>query len=258
MNDAVLIESRTRHIAVVTLNRPAARNAVSADVTAGLAAAVAATEADPDIWAVVLTGAGDQAFSAGADLKVVAAGDGNSLWTADGGFAGFVYVEREKPWIAAVNGLALAGGFEIALACDMIVATENAAFALPEVKRGLIAAAGGVFRLPRRLPRALALELIATGERLEAPRAYALGLVNRIVPAGQACDAAVTLAEAMCVNAPLAVRESLKLARAAADHSEAQMWTQSDAARNRIQNTEDFQEGPRAFIEKRPPRWTGR
>src|ERR1700685_4334324 len=134
MNDAVLIERRMPHIAVVTLNRPAARNAVSADVTAGLAAAVVATEADPDIWAVVLTGAGDQAFSAGADLKVVAAGDGNSLWTAAGGFGGFVYVEREKPWIAAVNGLALAGGFEIALACDLIVATENAAFALPEVK----------------------------------------------------------------------------------------------------------------------------
>ncbi|SDR59940.1 enoyl-CoA hydratase [Rhizobiales bacterium GAS113] len=258
MNDAVLIERRTTRIAVVTLNRPGARNAVDAAVTAGLANALATTEADPDIWAVVVTGAGEQAFCAGADLKVIAAGQSDSLRTAAGGFAGFVFAEREKPWIAAVNGLALAGGFEIALACDLIVATENAAFALPEVKRGLIASAGGAFRLPRRLPRALALEMIATGERLEAQRALALGLVNRIVPAGTACDAAISLAEAICANAPLAVRESLKIGRIAADHAEAEMWVRSDAARQRIQATEDYREGPRAFIEKRPPRWTGR
>jgi enoyl-CoA hydratase/carnithine racemase len=258
MNDAVLISRPMPHIAVVTLNRPAARNAVDASVAAGLNEAVTTTEADPEIWAVVLTGAGDQAFSAGADLKAVAAGKGEGLWTKNGGFGGFVYAKREKPWIAAVNGLALAGGFELALACDMIVATEEAAFALPEVKRGLIAAAGGVFRLPRRLPRVLALELVATGERLDAQRALALGLINRVVPKGQACDAALALAETICANAPLAVRESLKLVRAAQDRDEAEMWSMSNAARQRIQTTEDFREGPLAFIEKRAPRWTGR
>jgi hypothetical protein len=141
----------------VTLRRPEARNAINAEVVATLGRLVQQLEADPEIWVVVLTGAGGQAFSSGADLKEVAAGRIDSLWTAEGGFAGFVAADRTKPWIAAVDGFALAGGCELALACDMIVASEDASFGLPEVTRGLIPAAGGAYRLPRALPRALAL-----------------------------------------------------------------------------------------------------
>ena len=168
---AVLFERAGAHVALVTINRPAARNAVNGAVAQGMEAAVRETEADPAIRAVVLTGAGDAAFCAGADLKEVSAGGGAALWTEGGGFAGFVFAPRTKLWIAAVNGAALAGGTEIALACDLVVAAESASFGLPEVKRGLIAAAGGLYRLPRALPRAIALELIATGGRIDARRA---------------------------------------------------------------------------------------
>jgi enoyl-CoA hydratase/carnithine racemase len=262
----VLTERVGAHVAIVMLNRPAARNAVDPGLAHGLAAAVAATEADPAIRAVVLAAAtaptreghGRAVFCAGADLKVVAAGGADSLWSPEGGFAGFVDAPRAKPWIAAVDGLALAGGCEIALACDLIVAGEAAGFGLPEVKRGLIAAAGGLYRLPRALPRAVALELILTGDVLDAPRAAALGLVNRLVPAGRARDAALDLAQIIAGNAPAAVRESLALARLAADRPEAESRAASAAARLRIQATDDYREGPRAFVEKRPPLWTGR
>ncbi|MET7247388.1 enoyl-CoA hydratase-related protein [Methylobacterium sp. EM32] len=257
MADPVVIERDGAHVAVVTLNRPAARNAVDPGLARALAQAVAETEADDAVRAVVLAGTGP-VFCAGADLKVVSAGGADDLWTETGGFAGFVHATRAKPWIAAVDGPALAGGCEIALACELIVAGEGASFGLPEVTRGLVAAAGGLYRLPRALPRAVALELILTGGRLEAARAHALGLVNRLVAPGSARDEAVSLAQTIAGNAPLAVRESLAVARLAPDTDEAGLRAASAAARARVQASEDYREGPRAFVEKRPPLWTGR
>lgn len=255
---AVLLERRGDHIALVTLNRPQARNAINAASAQALQGIVAATEADPDIWAVVLTGAPCGTFCAGADLKEVAAGRGPELFTDPGGFAGLTDAARTKPWIAAVNGRALAGGCELVLACDLVVAAADAAFGLPEVQRGLFAAAGGAYRLPRALPRNLALEMIATGEPIDAARAHALGMVNRLVAADKVLDSAIELAAQVTRNAPVAVRESLAIARAAADLSDAELKAASAAARNRVAATDDYREGPRAFIEKRAPRWTGR
>lgn len=255
---AVLFERPEARIALLTINRPDARNAVNGEVAQGLGCAVAQVEDDPDIWVAVLTGAGPHAFCAGADLKAIASGRAHELSTEQGGFAGFVYARRSKPWIAAVQGHALAGGLEITLACDMAVAAETATFGLPEVKRSLIAAAGGVYRLPRALPRAIALEMIATGEAISAARAATFGLVNQVVPAAQVRDAALKLARAICANAPIAVRESLAVARASYDLSERELRDLCEERRRRIWETEDFREGPRAFIEKRAPRWVGR
>jgi enoyl-CoA hydratase len=246
------------HIALVTISRPEARNAVNVAVTQGIAKALQITEADCDIWVVVLTGAGGKAFSAGADLKEVAAGRAMSLRTEAGGFAGFTHYLREKPWIAAVEGFALGGGCEIALACDLIVASEVSVFGLPEAKRGLIAGAGGVYRLPRVLPRNIALELISTGAELPAARAYAFGMVNRLVVPGGAVEAAVALAASICGCAPVAVREGLKVARASADFDDATLREMTREAIRRTSLSADYQEGPRAFIEKRAPKWLGR
>src|SRR5882762_2131311 len=254
----VTVETPAAHVRLVTLRRPEARNAVNGAVALALERIVHEIEADPDAWVVVLTGAGGQAFSSGADLKEVAAGRLDTLWTHDGGFAGFVRAARAKPWIAAVDGLALAGGFEIALACDMIVASEDAAFGLPEVTRGMIAAAGGLYRLPRALPRAVALELIATGERLTADRAAALGLVNRVVPKERTLPTSLELAGAIVRNAPLAVWESLVIARQAIDLDDDALGKLSAEGQTRLMQSEDFHEGPRAFVEKRAPRWMGR
>ncbi|MCG8442390.1 MAG: enoyl-CoA hydratase-related protein [Caulobacterales bacterium] len=255
---ALLYRNVSDHVALVTINRPGALNAVNGEVAQGVDAAVKASEADPDLWAVVLTGAGEKAFSAGADLKALAAGEGASLATPDGGFGGLTRAERSTLWIAAVNGLAVGGGCELALSCDLIVASEEASFGLPEVKRGLAAFAGGMFRLPRALPRAVAMELIVTGESLPARRALELGLVNRLAPPGEAAGAAIALAETVCGNAPLSVRESMKVARMAYDLDEEALWAMSDAARRVIVRSEDFKEGARAFVEKRAPVWKGR
>ena len=258
LSEAVRLHMAAPHVAVVTIDRPGARNAVNVAVTEGIDRALGLTESDTDVWVTVLTGAGGKAFSAGADLKEVAAGRALSLRTERGGFAGFVNFPREKPWIAAVEGFAVGGGFEIVLACDMVVASEDAVFALPETSRGLIAAAGGIHRLPRLLPRNLALELIATGAQLTAARAHAHGLVNRLAPKGQALAVAVELGVAICACAPVAVRESLKVARLAGDLDEEALRALTKEARERNDRTADAQEGPRAFVEKRPPRWLGR
>jgi enoyl-CoA hydratase len=258
MTDAVLVETLAPHVRLVTLNRPEVRNAVNVSVTEGLAHALEASEADDDVWVVILTGAGGKAFSAGADLKEVAAGRALSLRTESGGFAGFTHFPREKPWIAAVDGFAVGGGCEIALACDLIVATETSVFGLPETRRALIAGAGGIYRLPRVLPRNIALELIATGAELPAARAYAYGMVNRLAAPGGAVPAALELATAICACAPVAVRESLKVARAALDADDATLRTRTREAMERNWQSEDYKEGPRAFVEKRQPKWVGR
>jgi len=257
-DEVVRISREGEHIAIVQLNRPHARNAVSSALAVGLDRAVKAAEADAAVRVVILTGAGP-AFCAGADLKEMAAGGAPSTRsTPDGGFAGFVFATRRKLWIAAVNGPAVAGGFEILLAGDIAIASSAASFGLPEVKRGLSAAAGGIFRLPRRVPLGVALEMIATGDPIDARRAEALGLVNRVVEPERLLPEAIALAQRVAVNAPLAVEWSLKVARHAMDHDEAELRRQARQVIDVIHASEDAKEGPRAFAERRAPQWTGR
>ena len=256
MADEVLY-ARDGHVATLTLNRPGQRNAVSPELTAAMDAALRRFEADDDAWVALLTGAGPH-FCAGADLKALDAGRGAELSTPEGGFGGFVRYPRTKPVIAAVRGFALAGGTELVLACDLVVAGTDAQFGLPEVTRGIVAAAGGLFRLPRVLPPARAMELILTAERLEATEAARWGMVNHLVEPDQVVGTAVALAERICRNAPLAVRESLALARDALRIDDDEAWERSAAAMQRVRDSADAKEGVRAFVEKRPARWTGR
>jgi enoyl-CoA hydratase/carnithine racemase len=252
------VERPQPHVALVTLERPQVMNAIDSRLAVAIEAAVRALDADHDVRVAVLTGAGGRAFSAGADLKEMVADPAASRRTAAGGFAGFVDLPRAKPWIAAVEGAALGGGLEIALACDLIVASATARFGLPEVKRANLAVSGGLRRLPRALPRVVAIEMILTGEPIDAERAFALGLVNRVTPAGGAVDAALALAQAIAANAPVAVAESLAIARIAAERTEAELAPLEVAAWQRNRATQDYLEGARAFVERRPPRWQGR
>lgn len=254
---AVITHRISDHIFGINIDRPDARNAVNGAVAAGMEAAIDEFEADPTAWVAILSGNGTN-FSAGADLKEIAAGNAAALRTARGGFAGIVARERTKPIIAAVHGSALAGGCEIALACDLIVASRGAKFGLPEVKRSLVAAAGGLFRLPHVLPRNLATEVILTGDPISAERAHEFGMVNVLCDESELEEAAVVLAMRIASNAPLAVREALAISKQAFAASEADLFAQSGDAMARLGSTEDFKEGPRAFIEKRDPRWQGR
>jgi len=251
----ILFERIGRHIALVTLNRPAARNAINGEMTQRLEACVREIERDPELRVAILKAAPGKAFCAGADLGEIAAGREMSLVTREGGFAGFVYAPRVKPWIAAVHGFALGGGLELPLACDLIVAAETTVFGLPEPRRGIVAGAGGMYRLARVIPRAIALELIATGAQIGARRAYELGLVNRVVEEAQLLPEALALAEQIAANAPLAVRESLALARVASELSEQELQRLSNEAVQRVMASADAREGPRAFVEKRTPVW---
>lgn len=244
-------------ISVLTIRRPEARNAVNSEVAQGMEAAIDRLEAEEDAWVGIVAGEGS-VFSAGADLKAIAAGQAASINTERGGFGGIVHRERTKPLIAAVDGPALAGGCEIVLACDLVVASTNASFGLPEVKRSLVAAAGGLFRLPRAIPPTVAMEVALTGDPITAQRAFELGLVNELVEPGQALTAAVGLGQRICANAPLAVRESRRIVLAAQTADDDELWSMTGKAFGRILRTEDFSEGPRAFIEKRPPVWKGR
>jgi enoyl-CoA hydratase len=261
MSDKVLYSS-DGHIALITLNRPEARNAVNGEVAQGLEAAIDQLEADENVWVAVLTanteGQERPVFSAGADLKAINSGQAADLVTRRGGFAGFAYRDRRKPVIAAVDGLATAGGCEIALAADLVVASRRSAFGLAEVKRNLIAGAGGLYRLPWAIGRGPALEAILTGEPIPAERAYELGLVTRLVDDGQAEDAALELAVKITEAAPLAVWESLAIVRAANDHDDATLKKLTDEAFGRILGSEDTAEGLNAFIEKRTPQWKGK
>src|SRR5438105_9633083 len=198
---AVVELERRDHIAILTLNRPEARNAISPEVSQTMATLLDEIEVDAALRAVVLTGRGE-VFSAGADLKVVAQGNANDIARGKGGFAGVTTRNFPKPMIAAVNGPALAGGFEIVLSCDLVVASDGSRFGIPEAQRGLMAAAGGLIRLPKRVPLAIALELAMTGDPIDAPRALALGLVNRVAPRDEVLDEACKLAERIGENSP--------------------------------------------------------
>lgn len=257
----VLVE-RDDSTLVLTINRPDQRNAVDHDVWYLIGNAIEEADADPDVRAIVLTGAGDVSFCAGLDLKALFRGDviippGMEKWN----FAGFARHFTSKPTIAAVNGAALGGGTELALACDLVIAGEHARFGLPEVKRGLVAGGGGVFRITELLPRAVALNLLFTGEPMDAAEAARWGLVNQVVPPGTERAAALALAARIGRNAPLAVQASKRLAHRLVDGEpvgEAEMWAANDAEIHRLIKTQDAQEGPRAFVERREPVWTGR
>ncbi|MEO6653920.1 MAG: enoyl-CoA hydratase-related protein [Ilumatobacteraceae bacterium] len=260
MSDIVLYDRRDR-VAVITLNRPEARNAVNGDVALGLEAAIDRLEADDEVWVGVLTAnTGDQerpVFCAGADLKAINSGGAATLGTRKGGFAGYVYRERTKPIIVAVDGLATAGGCEIVLASDLVVATTRSAFGLAEAKRNLVAAAGGLFRLPRAIGQAAAMEAILTGEPIPARRAYELGLIARLVEPGDALDEAMRLAGQITACAPMAVRESRAIVLAAATESDETLKAMSAAASSRVMQSDDIHEGLQAFIDKRTPNWVG-
>jgi enoyl-CoA hydratase len=243
--------------AIVKINRPEARNAVNGAVAQGIEDAIDRIEEDDAIWLGILTGE-PPVFCAGADLKEINAGNAASLATARGGFGGIVQRERTKPIIAAVDGPALAGGTEIVISCDLVVASKTATFGVPEVKRSLVAAAGGLFRLGRKLPLNIAMELALTGDPIDATRAHHFGFVNRLVEPGEALSAAIELAEKVCANAPVAVRESRKIVLEATNADDEIGWKMSLEGMAKAMSSEDFSEGLTAFIEKRPPQWKGR
>jgi crotonobetainyl-CoA hydratase len=259
--EPVVVE-RDGHVLVVTLNRPEARNAVNGPLTLGVGTALEDAQRDSEIRAVVLTGAGDVSFCAGADLKALARGESlNPPGTEDWGFAGVVNHPIAKPVVAAVNGTAFGGGTELVLAADLAVAADTATFGLPEVRRGLIAAAGGLIRLPDQLPRKIAMELILTGEPIDATTALRWGLVNAVVPAADVRARALDLAQRIAANAPLAVQASKRIAQGIRDGSvpaEADAWEANNHEILALIGTEDAIEGPVAFAEKRVPVWKGR
>jgi len=254
VSDVVLTEY-AEGVAVVTINRPEARNALNAEVARGVAAAIDELEARDDLVVGILTGAGGS-FCSGMDLKAFLRGEDPSI--PGRGLAGLTQAPPGKPLIAAVEGYALAGGCELALACDLVVAAEDARFGLPEVRRGLVAAAGGLLRLPQRIPYQVAMELALTGEFLDAPRAHTLGLVNRLTATGGALDGARALAAAIAANGPLAVRTTKEILTGVAGWPVGERWERQQALVERVFGSEDAREGARAFADKRAPRWTGR
>jgi enoyl-CoA hydratase len=241
-------------VGVVTINRPEARNAVNGAVARGIAAAVDELDGRADVSVLVLTGAGGT-FCAGMDLKGFLAGDAPVV--EGRGFGGIVEQPPAKPVIAAVEGYALAGGFELALACDLIVASETARFGLPEVRRGLVAAAGGLLRLPRRIPYHLAMEIALTGEHYPAQRLAAAGLVNQVVPEGQALASAAELARRVALGAPLALAATKRVIAQAADWASGEAFARQAEIINPVFGSADAMEGALAFAEKRAPSWRG-
>ncbi|WP_077102586.1 crotonase/enoyl-CoA hydratase family protein [Mycobacterium terramassiliense] len=256
-----LVELRG-NVMVITINRPEARNAVNAAVSIAVGDALEQAQHDPGVRAVVITGAGDRSFCAGADLKAISRRE-NLYHPEHGewGFAGYVHHFIDKPTIAAVNGTALGGGTELALASDLVVADERATFGLPEVKRGLIAAAGGVFRIIDHLPRKVAMELLLTGEPITAADALGWGLINRVVGAGEVLDAALALAARVTANAPLSVQASKRIAYGVDDGvivGDEPGWERTVREMRSLIRSEDAKEGPLAFAEKREPVWQAR
>jgi enoyl-CoA hydratase len=244
--------SRQGHVLVVRMAREEKRNALNPAITAGIDTAMNQLEDDPELWCGILTG-GQRVFSAGADLRT---GPGEP--TARGGLVGIISRQRTKPLIAAVEGLALGGGLELVLCCDLVVAARTAAFGLPEVKRGLMPDFGGAFRISRVLSVNVAREMLVTGDNLTAERAERLGLVNAVTEPGAALAGALSLAERICANAPLAVREALAIVNREVAGDETASWERSNAAHARLVATDDIKEGIAAFFERRSPQWTAR
>jgi enoyl-CoA hydratase len=255
VNEQPLITERRDRILLITLSRPEARNAVNLAMAEGMAAALDELDGSDELSVGVIAGEG-KGFSSGMDLKAFATGE--RPWAGDRGFAGIVQKPSEKPLIAAIEGFAVAGGLEIALACDLIVAARGARLGIPEVRRGLVAAGGALRQLPRRLPAAIAMELALTGETITAERAAELGLVNRLVDPGKALDAALELAGRVAENAPLALRASKTILRQQWSWDDQTFWRDQGEIVGPVFASEDAIEGATAFGEKRAPNWRGR
>lgn len=255
MSDNPVIVDVTDGVMTITLNRPQAKNAANLALAEGVAAALDELDSNDSIQVAILTGAGGT-FCAGMDLKAFVSGE---LPMVEGrGFAGIAEKPPQKPLIAAVEGFALAGGLELALACDLIVSAEDAKFGIPEVKRGLVAGAGGLLRLPRQIPSRLAMELALTGDFIDANRAYEIGLINRVVNSGKSLEAARALAITIATNGPLAVRVTKQILVNSPNWHQDEMWQKQQTLMQPIFTSEDAAEGARAFAEKRAPAWKGR
>ena len=255
MTDLPLLTERRGRVLLITLNRPDARNAVNLAMAEAMAAALDELDSDDELSVGVITGEG-KGFSSGMDLRAFASGE--RPWARDRGFAGIVQKPAEKPLIAAIEGFAVAGGLEIALACDLLVVAKGAKLGVPEVKRGLVAAGGALRQLPRRLPGAIAMELALTGETITAERAAELGLVNRLADPGRALDMALELAEEVAANAPLALRASKTVLRRQWSWDDETFWAKQGEMIAPVFASEDAIEGATAFSEKRDPNWRGR
>jgi enoyl-CoA hydratase len=255
MNEQPLITERRDRVLLITLNRPDARNAVNLAMAEAMAEALDELDATDELSVGVIAGAG-KGFSSGMDLKAFATGE--RPWAGERGFAGIVQKPAEKPLIAAIEGFAVAGGMEIALACDLIVAAKNAKLGVPEVRRGLVAAGGALRQLPRRLPGSIAMELALTGETITAGRGAELGLVNRLAEPGAALDSALELAGQVAANAPLALRASKSVLQRQWSWDDETFWARQGEITGPVFTSEDAIEGATAFSEKRAPNWRGR
>tara|TARA_A100001015_G_scaffold28974_1_gene32219 strand:+ start:1075 stop:1842 length:768 start_codon:yes stop_codon:yes gene_type:complete len=255
MSEPAVLTEVADGVMIITINRPQKKNAVNKDVAMGIAAALDALDADDNTHVVILTGAGGT-FCSGMDLKAFVTGE--TPYVEGRGFAGMVQRSTDKPLIAAVEGYALAGGCELAITCDLIVAADNSKFGIPEVKRGLAAAAGGLVRLPRQISSRVAMEMALTGDFVDADRALSLGLINQIAPAGEALAQAKALAAKIAENGPLAVKRSKQVIKESIDWSQDDMFDKQQVIVNPVFSSEDAIEGATAFKEKRKPNWKGR
>jgi enoyl-CoA hydratase len=254
-DDSPVLSTTRGRVLVITINRPDQRNAINSAVASAVARALDQLDADPALSVGVLTGSG-RGFCAGMDLKAFVAGE--RPWVGDRGFAGITRRSADKPLIAAVEGFAVAGGLEVALACDLIVASRGARLGIPEVKRSLVAAGGGLLRLPRVLPRNIAMELALTGEPIDAERAHHLGMVNRLCEPGEALATALALAEQIASGGPLALAATKRILRESTDWPEREFFERQAEIADPVRDSEDAREGAQAFAEKRDPVWRGR